>query len=166
MTRARSASRRPGGAGPAGAGSAQVTPPLAGADVPAPAGRAGPCWVVMRRRVSLAGHVWRGADLPASSGAVHLTPSAPEAPGAAASPGAPLCHAAPIRPDGRYVFMDLPAGDYAVTGHAGAGRRQQALQGRTVAVPAAERRQPPLLIAFDLVVEPGPPAPAARDGLG
>jgi|JI102314DRNA_FD_contig_41_3467279_length_1528_multi_3_in_0_out_0_2 hypothetical protein len=164
MTRMRPTTRRLGGvAGPAAPNAGEATQPIANPDAPAPEGGAVRCCVIMRRRVSLAGHVWRGAELPASSGAVRLMAIAIDAPGAAMLPDQMRCREASIRADGRYFFLDLPSGDYAVTGHAGTGRRAMVLQGRTVSVPAADRRRPPPLTAVDLVVEPGP---SARDGVG
>ena len=65
-------------------------------------------WDVVRRQVALCGRVSRG-DAPVLDADVRIEPwTAPRPPDAY------------TRPDGIYFFLDLPAGEYTVTAHAGA----------------------------------------------
>ncbi len=126
-------------------------------------------WVVLRRRVSLGGHVLRGDGVAASGGVVRLAAVGP-ADTPAAAPGrrahargampqvqpalpAPGPHRpvieTPIRRDGSYFYLDLPAGDYAVDAVDERGRKAEA---RVVAVPAADRTRRPALAAVDLTI--------------
>jgi len=57
----------------------------------------------------------------------------------------------PISPDGYYFYLDLPPGDYLISGR---DERGLPLHGRAVTVPVPDRLRLPPLLAFDLVVQP------------
>ena len=91
-------------------------------------------WIILRRRVSLAGRVLDAGGLAASGGELSATVSLPaaaaqqrparrgtERPHAVAPASAndfARRHDARIRSDGYYFFLDLPVGDYVIEGRA------------------------------------------------
>ena len=92
-------------------------------------------WIVLRRRVSLAGRVLDAGGVAASGGELSATVSLPaaaaqqqqsarrgtERPRAVApAPANDFArrHDARIRNDGYYFFLDLPVGDYVIEGRA------------------------------------------------
>ncbi len=102
---------------------------------------------VLRRRVSLAGHVRRGDGWPATGGAVRVELAAFGV------------RRAPIRADGRYVFLDLPPGDVAVSGLDGSGH---AIEAQRVTVARIDADAPPMPLEVDLRVHADPaPSPDA-----
>ena len=120
--------------------------------------------IVWRRRVSLAGHVMRADGSAAGGGSVRLQAAARNtakardaAPPHAAAPA--IVAESPVRRDGLYFFLDVPAGDYAVTGH---DERGHATDVRRVTLAAADRARRPPLLDIDLVVAPAPGAGARR----
>lgn len=137
---------------------------------PAPEGSR---WTVLRRRVCLAGRVTAVDGSASRGGRLSLAAAAPLPGGPTVLPGSPVvpppdgpavparAWQAPIRPDGRYWFCDVPVGDYLVSGRDGRGR---VVEARSVSVPAVdvrEGRKP--LLGVDLVAVDPAAAPAADD---
>lgn len=112
-------------------------------------------WVVARSRVRLAGRI-AGAETATTSGCV---------PTLAAVAGARRYQAC-MRPDGIYFFLDLPEGNYALSGR---DHRGQAIGPHQVTVPAADAAGPAQIVVLDLkasapsdVEEPPLDTPAAN----
>jgi hypothetical protein len=135
-------------------------------------------WTVVRRRVSLAGHVARRDGSPVTRGVVQLRHEAAVQPHAggpqrvgsrgngradaaatATTPAQASAFEAQIRRDGLYFYLDVPAGRYVLAGHDQRGGR---IESRAITVPVPDRTRMPPLLDVDLVVEDAEGPPAGR----
>ena len=107
-------------------------------------------WIVLRRRVAIAGRVVDDAGVPADGGDLSMRAQPPATPprrtarrGADAPPMNHFArlHETRVRSDGFYFFLDLPAGDDLIDGRDARGR---AIEPRSISIapvvgPAAKR---------------------------
>jgi hypothetical protein len=107
-------------------------------------------WIIMRRRVSLAGRVSVAGAGTASGGTVTLT--AVEDPGrsgvAPASHNEPRRYDTRILGDGFYFFLNLPSDRYLIGGRDELGHE---IESKPVSIPLAEGEGRPPVIRVDLV---------------
>lgn len=102
-------------------------------------------WVVLRRRVALAGRVLRGKGEAGGKAA-----AGENARGGVVTLSAPAFDVeTPIRSSGIYVFCDLAPGDYMIGGR---DERGFAIEAKRVTIPLPDRHKKPTLLAFDLLV--------------
>jgi len=141
-------------------------------------GHADSQWTVVRRRVSLAGHVARRDGTLVTRGVVQLRHEAavqphaggsqragsrgntrPDAAATAATPAQASGLEAQIRSDGLYFYLAVPAGHYLIGGH---DQRRGLIEARSITVPVADRARMPPLLDVDLIVEDAEAPPAGR----
>jgi hypothetical protein len=98
-------------------------------------------WSVIRRRVSVSGHVMRKGGVPACGGLVFIDEGA-------------FQRQAPIRSDGLYFCLDLPAGKHVL---GGVDERGCVIEARSVKVaPVSDRPGGSPLLGIDLVATDTP----------
>ena len=121
-------------------------------------------WIVVRRRVSLAGRVTGAGGNNASGGMLALAPAQPAQPApttrrpAARGAGQRRDTSSPkgfarqyetrIRADGYYFFLDLPAGDYALSGQ---DERGNVIEAKQVSIPPTGRLGKLPVLGGDLI---------------
>jgi hypothetical protein len=120
-------------------------------------------WIVMRRRVSLAGRVTAATGDIAGGGALSLTAAQVAEGQDATSPPRTILrrYDTRIRHDGFFFFLDLPAGDYLLKGQ---DERGNELEAKQVSIPPAEGSGPLHIVTVDLsaVTKPDTDAPDHR----
>ena len=94
-------------------------------------------WIVIRRRVAIAGRVFNGAGVPVNGGQLSLqaqlpakAPRRPARRGADAPPRSRV-YETRVRSDGFYFFLDIPAGEYLLDGQDAHG---QSIELRSISV--------------------------------
>ena len=124
-------------------------------------------WTVIRRRVSVAGHVMRADGVPVRGGSVSWSAASPAAsrtstrrgsgravPASISVDAGATQRQAPIRNDGLYFCLDLPAGDYVL---GGVDERACVIEARAVTVgPVAVRPGGSPLLGIDLLATDTP----------
>lgn len=100
-----------------------------------------PSWRVIRRRVSVAGHVMRKGGVPVCGGSVVIDEGT-------------LQRQAPIRSDGFYFCLDLPSGKHVL---GGVDERGCVIEPRSIKVaPVSDRPGGSPLLGIDLVATDAP----------
>jgi len=96
-------------------------------------------WIVLRRRVAIAGRVVDDAGVPADGGVLSMRAqpaTSPRRPGRRGADAPPMnhfvqLHETRVRGDGFYFFLDLPAGEYLIDGR---DARDRAIEPRSISI--------------------------------
>lgn len=124
-------------------------------------------WSVIRRRVSVAGYVMRAGGVPACGGSVLCSAASLAASRTSTRHGSGRAvsasisvdatatqRQAPIRSDGLYFCLDLPAGDYVL---GGVDERACVIEPRTITIgPVSDRAGGSPLLGIDLLATDTP----------
>lgn len=107
-------------------------------------------WIVVRRRVSLAGRVSAAGGGMAGGGSLALTSAAAstERDGMGSVRGAVWWRDALVRRDSWYFFLDLPAGDYVLSGR---DDRGDAIEAGPVSILPTMGLSKPQVVHLDLI---------------